>query len=84
MNNDCRKELDMLCALNSDLRFATRELQEKLKCAIEMLADWCVAIEENGTSWDSWDEHYKDARYRNNILREDLDKEINAQLKGLK
>lgn len=44
--------------------------------AIYMLADWCVAIDRNGASWDEWDEHYKDAMYRPCPLRELLDKQI--------
>jgi len=44
--------------------------------AVEMLAQWCVAVDENGTGWDDWDEHYKDAMYRPCYLRERLDKAI--------
>jgi hypothetical protein len=43
-----------------------------------MLAYWCVAVDQNGTGWDDWDEHYKDAMYRPCPIRELLDKEINA------
>lgn len=42
--------------------------------AIHMLAEWCVAIEHNGASWDDWDEHYKDASYRPSPLRDRIDK----------
>lgn len=41
--------------------------------AIDMLARWCVAIDRNGTGWDDWDEHYKDASYRPGPLRAKLD-----------
>jgi len=44
--------------------------------AVEMLAHWCVAVDENGAGWDDWDEHYKDAMYRPGPLRERLDKAI--------
>jgi hypothetical protein len=45
----------------------------ELEAAIMMLAEWCVAVDENGTGWDDWDEHYKDAMYRPGPLRERLD-----------
>lgn len=38
------------------------------------IVDQCV--DENGTGWDDWDEHYKDAMYRPGPLRERLDKAI--------
>lgn len=41
--------------------------------AIKMLAEWCVAVKENGTGWDDWDEYYKDAMYRPGPLRELID-----------
>ena len=44
--------------------------------ALAMLADWCVAVDVNGTGWDDWDEHYKDAMYRSGPLREKLDAAI--------
>ena len=44
--------------------------------AVQMLAQWCVAVDENGAGWDDWDEHYKDAMYRPGPLRERLDKAI--------
>lgn len=47
--------------------------KEKLDVALRMLAGWCVAVDENGTSWDDWDEYYKDAMYRPGPLRELLD-----------
>ena len=53
-------------------------LNRDLDIAITMLAEWCVAIENNGTQWDDWDEHYKDAAYRPGPLRELLDAEIKA------
>lgn len=31
--------------------------------AIKHIAEWCVAIEVNGSGWDDWDGYYKDAMY---------------------
>ncbi len=31
--------------------------------AINHIADWCVAIDVNGSGWDDWDEYYKEAMY---------------------
>lgn len=50
--------------------------------AISMLAAWCVAVDQNGTGWDDWDEHYKDAMYRPGPLRELLDAAIQAEREG--
>ena len=44
--------------------------------AIQMLAEWCVAVDVNGTGWDDWDEYYKDAMYRPTPLRGLLDAAI--------
>jgi len=38
--------------------------------AIKHIAEWCVAIDENGAGWDDWDEYYKDAMHRKNELSE--------------
>lgn len=46
-----------------------------------MLAEWCVAIELNGSQWDDWDEFYKDAAFRDSPLRNDLDDAINEARK---
>ena len=53
-------------------------LKNQRDCALQMLADWCVAIDKNGTGWDDWDEYYKDAAYREGPLRSLLDAEIAA------
>ncbi len=50
--------------------------------AIQMLAGWCVAVSENGTGWDDWDEYYKDAMYRPTPLRELLDAAIQQELEN--
>lgn len=47
---------------NTDERI--KELISQRDAAIKILAEWCVAIERNGTGWDDWDEYYKDAKYR--------------------
>ena len=52
------------------------QLSRDLDIAIGMLAAWCVAVDVNGTGWDDWDEHYKDAAYRPGPLRERLDAAI--------
>ena len=50
--------------------------EQKLEIALAMLAEWCVAVDVNGTGWDDWDEHYKDAMYRPGPLRAELDEAI--------
>lgn len=55
--------------------------KEKLDIALRMLAEWVVAIDENGGGWDYWDDYYKEAAYRPNPIREDLDRVINS-IKG--
>ena len=52
------------------------ELGYQRDVAIRMLAEWCVAVQYNGTGWDDWDEHYKEASYRDNPIRNLLDLEI--------
>ena len=47
--------------------------------AVNLLAAWCVAVDQNGTGWDDWDEHYKDAMYRPGPLRALLDAAIQAE-----
>ena len=47
--------------------------KEKLEIALAMLAEWCVAIDEDGAGWDYWDDNYKEAMYRPGPLREELD-----------
>lgn len=58
-------------------------LQNDLRTALAMLAGWCVAVDENGTGWDDWDEYYKDAMYRDGPLRARLDKAI-AEARALR
>jgi hypothetical protein len=54
-------------------------LRADLSTALGLLAAWCVAIERNGSGWDDWDEHYKDAAYRPGPLRKQLDAAIAAE-----
>ena len=54
------------------------QLRNDLDTALGMLADWCVAVDENGAGWDDWDEHYKEAMYRECPLRMQLDTAIAA------
>jgi hypothetical protein len=55
------------------------ELKAQRDLAISMLVAWCVAVDENGSGWDNWDEYYKDAMYRPSPLRELLDAHIASE-----
>ena len=50
-----------------------QRLTEERGLAIRMLADWCDAVRDKGTGWDSWDEHYKNAAFRPGPLRALID-----------
>lgn len=68
--------------LTAELDMEIEALRNDLNTALWMLAGWCVAVDENGTGWDDWDEYYKDAMYREGPLRSQLDKviaEVRAQ-----
>jgi hypothetical protein len=54
-----------------------KRLTAERDIAIGMLAEWVNAVENNGTGWDDWDEHYKDAAYRDNPIRQLLNIAIN-------
>lgn len=56
-------------------------IEEKYETALNMLAQWCNAVNYNGTGWDDWDEYYKDAAYREGPLRKDLDEAIRKDKK---
>lgn len=56
-------------------------LEEENALLLQMLAEWVVAVEINGTSWDDWDEYYKDAAYRPGPLRNKLDDAIHEARK---
>jgi len=61
--------------INNELQVHNQILQNHLKIAIDMLTCWCLAVEKD-SSWDGWDECYKDAAYRDGPLRTMLDKAI--------
>ena len=44
--------------------------------AISILANWIHDIDRNGGGWDDWDENYKDAKYRNTVIRSLIDREV--------
>jgi hypothetical protein len=43
--------------------------KEALEYALNMLAHWICSVEYNGTSWDDWDEAFKEAAYRDSPIR---------------
>lgn len=55
--------------------------REQINAAVTLLAEWCDAVDNNGASWDYWDNHYKEARWGKGILRSLIDAEI-AKLGG--
>lgn len=57
----------------TELEQALHDRSSERDTAIGMLADWCVAVELNGASWDDWDEHYKNASFRPCGIRDLLD-----------
>ena len=59
-----------------DAAGGVQSASELLPIAIAHLAEWCHAIDKNGTGWDDWDEHYKDAAYRPGPLRELIDAQL--------
>jgi len=73
------KELGELPEAQADTLAECKRLRKERDTAIEMLAEWCVAVDQNGSAWDDWDEHYKNAMYRPNPLRALLDAAIDAQ-----
>ena len=64
-----------------ELQAEVERVREERGIAIGMLSGWCIAVDQNGTGWDDWDEWYKDAAYRPGPLRALLDAEI-ARLKA--
>jgi len=49
--------------ISSTIRDGIKEAEDQRDAAIRHIAEWCVAIEVNGSGWDDWDEYYKDAMY---------------------
>ena len=53
------------------------DVKKQRDIAINMLAKWCVSVNDGEcTSWDCWDEHYKNAAYRDGPIRDLIDAEI--------
>ena len=51
---------------------------ELLEEAVNLIAEWCVAIEDRGSGWGDWDHYYKEASFRptqTGTLRKMIDKE---------
>lgn len=74
--NDAAAELANLRARVAELEREAERVRGQRDTAISMLAAWCVAVDKNGSGWDDWDEHYKDAAYRPGPVRELLDVEL--------
>jgi hypothetical protein len=51
------------------LRAQNAELVAALEGVVNDVQAWCDAIEKNGTSWDDWDDHYKNFAYRGGLVR---------------
>jgi hypothetical protein len=60
----------------AELEARLAESERDADIAIVMLAEWSFAVSNNGTGWDDWDEHFKDAAYRDGPLRGRIDAEV--------
>lgn len=69
----CSQQLKDACDDLSKVEEACSKLTRQRDEAVQMLADWCDAVRDNGTGWDDWDEHYKDAAWRQSGIRELID-----------
>lgn len=47
--------------IEEELLEKIRTLEAQRDAAVRHIAEWCVAIDVNGSEWDDWDEYYKDA-----------------------
>lgn len=65
--------------LNEAAASEIERLEKDLDLALTMLAEWCIDVEYNGAGWDDWDESYKNAAYRPNPLREQLDAKLKQE-----
>jgi len=45
-------------------------LTRQLETAVQLLSGWCGTVRDNGSGWD---EHYNNAAYRINCIRELID-----------
>ena len=76
----CREKQAEIDALKTDLDRSRQQnlidlaerdaLKAQRDVAIKHIAEWCVAIQQNGAGWDDWDEYYKKACCRDNALPE--------------
>ena len=82
----CRMDFKDACTPATILSLLDRleKAEKDAAVAIGMLADWCVAVDQNGAGWDDWDEHYKDAMYRPCPIREQLDEAIKSAMEASK
>lgn len=39
------------------------QVQAERDALVKHLAEWCWAIERNGSGWDDWDDYYKAVAY---------------------
>ena len=78
-NSTCAMEHAKLAAWLTELQLLRAARTAQRDVAIGMLADWVNAVNTNGTGWDDWDEHFKDAAFRPGPLRELLDEAIAAR-----
>lgn len=69
------KACDQRAAHEYKLMGEIDRLTQQRDVALKHIAGWCAAIEQNGSSWDDWDEYYKDA------CRDDALPDIRAELK---
>jgi hypothetical protein len=74
-NVDAKAQLAALRAALDGVEPFVAALRAERDALLRMLAEWCVAV-DNDSSWDGWDHHYKDARYRPGPMREALDSAI--------
>ena len=81
-NSACAMEHAKLAAWLTELQLLRAARTAQRDVAIGMLADWVNAVNTNGTGWDDWDEHFKDAAFRPGPLRELLDEAIAAKQGG--
>ena len=75
--NACRREADVerfVACWNAhvgdpDPAATMKEVREVLEGLVRDVQDWVDAIDNNGTGWDDWDEHYKNFAYRGGLTR---------------
>jgi|SRR3990170_6384856 len=61
--------------INTEIKKDTNTDKELLDMAIQMIAEWCNAVNKSGTSW--WDIYYKNVMYRSSPLRALINNKIN-------